>query len=98
MTTHELKGKALEMLATVHNSDSLEQILAFIEQFVPGESLDIFAADDDALSAEQQAELTRIVRKSRSKNAVFLTKKEFFKGYESSKTCLPLSDERPSRN
>ena len=82
MTTHELKGKALEMLAAVHDSDSLEQILSFIEQFVPGESLDVFAADDDALTAEQKVELSRIIQKSRTKNAAFLTKKEFFKGYE----------------
>ena len=82
MTTRELKGKALEMLAAVHDSDSLEQILAFIEQFVPSESLDIFAADDDALTAEQKVELSRIIQKSRYQNALFLTKKEFFKGYE----------------
>ena len=72
----------MEMLAAVHDSDSLEQILAFIEQFIPGESLDVFAADDDALTTEQKVELSRIIQKSRAKNAVFLTKKEFFKGYE----------------
>lgn len=82
MTTHELKGKALEMLATVQSSDSLEQILAFIEQFVPDESLDVLAPDDDALSSEQQSELKKIVQKSRSKDAVFISKEIFFKGYE----------------
>jgi hypothetical protein len=82
MTTHELKGKALELLAAVNDSDSLEQILAFIEQFVPSESLDAFAADDNALTTEQQDELSRIIQSSRSKNAVFLTKKAFFKGFE----------------
>lgn len=82
MTKHELKGKALELLAAVHDSDSLEQILAFIEQFVPSESLDILAADDDTLSTEQKAELSRIIQNSRRENAAFLTKNEFFKGYE----------------
>lgn len=82
MTTHELKGKALEMLAAVNDSDSLARILAYIEQFIPDESLDILAPDDDALSVEQEAELKKIIRKSRGKDAVFLSEEEFFKGYE----------------
>lgn len=47
MTTRELKGKALEMLAAVNDSDSLARILAYIEQFIPDESLDVLAPDDN---------------------------------------------------
>lgn len=82
MTTHELKGKALEMLAAVNDSDSLARILAYIEQFIPDESLNLLAPDDNALSAEQEEELKKIIQKSRGKDAVFLSEKEFFKGYE----------------
>lgn len=82
MTTHELKGKALEMLAAVNDSDSLARILAYIEQFIPDESLDVLAPDDNALSSEQEAELKKIIQKSRSKDAVFLSEKEFFKGHD----------------
>lgn len=82
MTTHELKGKALEMLAAVKDSDSLALILAYIEQFVPDESLDMQAPDDATLSAVQQTELAEIIQKSRSHDAVFLSKENFFKGFE----------------
>ena len=82
MTTHELKGKALETLAAVNDSGSLARILAYIEQFIPDESLNLLAPDDDALSAEQEEELKKIIQKSRAKDAVFLSEKEFFKGYE----------------
>ncbi len=82
MNAYELKGKALEMLATVQDQGSLAQILHFIEQFVPGESLDMLAPDDNALSPEQAAELNEIARKSRSGEAAMLSQEAFFKGYE----------------
>ncbi len=82
MNAHELKGKALEMLATVQDQGSLAQILHFIEQFVPGESLDMLAPDDNTLSPEQAAELNEIALKSRSGEATVVSKEAFFKGYE----------------
>lgn len=82
MNAHELKGKALEMLAAVQDSDSLTQILAFIEQFIPGESLDAFAPDDSALNSTQEAELKKLIQQSRNGQGVFISKEAFFKGYE----------------
>ncbi len=82
MNAHELKGKALEMLAAVHDSDSLAQILAFIEQFIPGESLDAFAPDDDALNSTQKTELRKMIQESRNGQGVFISKEAFFKDYE----------------
>jgi hypothetical protein len=82
MSNHELKGKALEMLATVNDSDSLARILAYIEQFIPDESLDTIAPDDGSLSAEQEDELSKIIRKSRSKGTAFISREDFFKGRE----------------
>ena len=82
MNAQELKGKALEMLATVQDQGSLAQILHFIEQFVPDESLDMLAPDDNALSPAQETELNGIARKSRNGEAAMLSQETFFKGYE----------------